>query len=144
MRCKLKKGRKMAFRSGFISIIGRPNAGKSTLLNSITGQKISIVSPKPQTTRNVIRGVLNREDCQLIFIDTPGIHKGKGLLNEFMVKEAVSSLSDVDAVVLLIEAEKPVTDDDRLVLEAVAGLKCPVILGINKVDSIRRHTPFAR
>lgn len=129
----------MAFRSGFISIIGRPNAGKSTLLNSITGQKISIVSPKPQTTRNVIRGVLNREDCQLIFIDTPGIHKGKGLLNEFMVKEAVSSLSDVDAVVLLIEAEKPVTDDDRLVLEAVAGLKCPVILGINKVDKVDKR-----
>ncbi len=129
----------MAFRSGFISIIGRPNAGKSTLMNRITGEKISIVSPKPQTTRNVIRGVYNREDCQLVFIDTPGIHKGKGLLNEFMVKEAVSSLSDVDAVVLLVEAEKPLSDDDRLVLEAVKGLKCPVILGINKVDKIDKR-----
>ena len=129
----------MAFRSGFISIIGRPNAGKSTLLNRITGEKISIVSPKPQTTRNVIRGIFNRPDCQIVFIDTPGIHKGKGLLNEFMVKEAVSSLSDVDAVVLLIEAEKPMADDDRLVLEAVKGLKCPVILGLNKVDKVDKR-----
>lgn len=129
----------MAFKSGFISIIGRPNAGKSTLLNRITGEKISIVSPKPQTTRNVIRGVLNRQDCQLIFIDTPGIHKGKGLLNEFMVREAVSSLSDVDAVVVLIEADKPVSDDDRYILEVIKALKCPVILGINKVDRVDKR-----
>jgi len=129
----------MAFRSGFISIIGRPNAGKSTLLNRITGEKISIVSPKPQTTRNSIRGVFNRPECQMVFIDTPGIHRGNGLLNEFMVREAVSSVSDVDAVVLLVEAEKPVSDDDRLVLDAVKGLSCPVILAINKVDGVDKR-----
>lgn len=129
----------MSFKSGFISIIGRPNAGKSTLLNSILGEKISIVSPKPQTTRNVVRGVKNLPGCQMIFIDTPGIHKARGLLNEFMVKEAVSSLQDVDAVVLLVEADRPVSEDDRFIIEGFKGLKCPVILGVNKVDKVDKR-----
>lgn len=129
----------MAFRSGFVSIIGRPNAGKSTLLNSVLGEKISIVSPKPQTTRNVVRGVKNLEGCQMVFIDTPGIHKGKGLLNERMVREAVSSIRDVDAVVLLVEADRPVTDEDRHIISALKGLKCPVVLGVNKVDKIDKR-----
>ncbi len=130
----------MSFKSGFISIIGRPNAGKSTLLNAILGEKISIVSEKPQTTRNVIRGVKNLKDVQVIFIDTPGIHKGKGLLNEFMVKEALSTLREVDAIVYLVEANRPVTDDDRFIITGLKGVKCPVILGINKVDKIDRRT----
>lgn len=129
----------MAFKSGFISIIGRPNAGKSTLLNRITGEKISIVTPKPQTTRNVIRGVMNRPGAQLVFIDTPGIHRGKGLMSEFMVKGAVSSLSDVDAVVVLVEADRPSTDDDSYILEVIRALKCPVLLGINKVDRVDKR-----
>ena len=129
----------MSFRSGFISIIGRPNAGKSTLLNSILGEKISIVSPKPQTTRNVVRGVKNLAGCQMIFMDTPGIHRAKGLLNEFLVKAAVSSVRDVDAVVLLVEADRPVSDDDRFILQALKGLGCPVILGVNKVDKVDKR-----
>lgn len=129
----------MSFRSGFISIIGRPNAGKSTLLNSILGEKISIVSPKPQTTRNVVRGVKNLAGCQMIFMDTPGIHRAKGLLNEFMVKQAVSSVRDVDAVVLLVEADRPVSEDDRFILQALKGLGCPVILGVNKVDKVDKR-----
>lgn len=131
----------MTFKSGFISIIGRPNAGKSTLLNAILGEKISIVSPKPQTTRNVIKGVKNLKDAQIIFIDTPGIHKGKGkgLLNEFMVREALATLREVDAVVYLVEAHRPVTDDDRFIIKGLKGIKCPVILGINKVDKIDRR-----
>lgn len=129
----------MPFKSGFISIIGRPNAGKSTLLNAILGEKISIVSEKPQTTRNVIRGVKNLEEAQVVFIDTPGIHKGKGLLNEFMVKEALSTLREVDGIVYLVEANRPVTDDDRFIITGLKGIKCPVILGINKVDKIDRR-----
>ncbi|HBG47325.1 MAG TPA: GTPase Era [Deltaproteobacteria bacterium] len=129
----------MSFRSGFVSIIGRPNAGKSTLLNSILGEKISIVSPKPQTTRNVVRGVKNLDGCQIVFLDTPGIHKGKGLLNEFMVKQAVSSIRDVDAVVLLVEADRTVSEDDLYIIKALERLKCPVLLGINKVDRVDKR-----
>lgn len=129
----------MGFRSGFVSIVGRPNAGKSTLLNSILGEKISIVSPKPQTTRNTVRGVKNTEGAQIVFLDTPGIHKAKGLLNEFMVREAIASLKDVDAVVYLAEADRPLSGDDRYIVEAMRGLRCPVILGLNKIDRIDRR-----
>lgn len=128
----------MSFRSGFVSIIGRPNAGKSTLLNSILGEKVSIVSPKPQTTRNVIRGIKNFTERQIVFLDTPGIHKGRGLLNEFMVKEALQSLRDVDAVIYLVEAGS-VSGDDRFIIEGLKKLNCPVILGINKIDTIDKR-----
>ncbi len=126
------------FKSGFISIIGRPNAGKSTLLNALLGEKISIVSEKPQTTRNVIRGVKNLLDCQIVFVDTPGIHKGRGLLNEFMVKEALASIRDVDGVLYIVEADRKISDDDRFIIEGLKGLKCPVILCINKVDKVNK------
>lgn len=129
----------MEFRSGFISIVGRPNAGKSTLLNGILGEKISIVSPKPQTTRNIIRGIKNLEGCQMVFIDTPGIHKGKGLLNEFMVREATSALRDVDAIVYLVEADRKISEDDRLIISSLKGAACPIVLGINKIDKIDRR-----
>jgi len=128
----------MSFKSGFISIIGRPNSGKSTLLNVLLGEKISIVSDKPQTTRNVIRGVKSLKDAQLIFIDTPGIHRNKGLLNEFMVKEAMNSIRDVDGVVYLVEADRAVSDDDRHIVEGLKRLKCPVVLGLNKVDKVEK------
>lgn len=133
------RNNRMAFRSGFISIIGRPNSGKSTLLNAFLGEKISIVSDKPQTTRNIVRGVKNLKDSQIIFIDTPGIHRGKGLLNEFMVKEALASIRDVDGVVYLVEADKPVSEDDRYILEGLKRLKCPVVLGLNKVDRAEKQ-----
>lgn len=129
----------MSFRSGFISIIGRPNSGKSTLLNAFLGSKLSIVSDKPQTTRNTVRGVKHLKDAQIIFIDTPGIHRGKGLLNEFMVKEALASIRDVDAVVYLVEADRPVSEDDRYIVEGLKGLKCPVVLGLNKVDRVEKQ-----
>jgi GTP-binding protein Era len=128
----------MSFKSGFISIIGRPNAGKSTLLNAFLGEKISIVSAKPQTTRNTIRGVKTDKDCQIVFIDTPGIHAARGLLNEFMVKEALAMLSDVDGILYLVEADRPVTEEDRLIIDGLKKAACPVILGVNKVDKVAK------
>lgn len=113
--------------------------GKSTLLNGIIGEKISIVSQKPQTTRNIVRGVANFSDAQIIFIDTPGIHKGNGLLNKFMLREAMSSLDNADAVLYLIEAGNPINEDDILIIENFKRLKNPVILAINKVDAVNKQ-----
>ncbi len=126
------------FKSGFVSIIGRPNVGKSTLLNAILGEKIAIVSPKPQTTRNRIRGIKNMEDAQIIFLDTPGIHSAKGYLNEFMIKEAISAIEDVDVIVYLVEAAKTLEKDDSLIIDNLRRIKSPVILGINKTDVTRK------
>lgn len=126
----------MPFKSGFISIIGRPNAGKSTLLNAFLGEKISIVSAKPQTTRNTIRGVKTAGDCQIIFIDTPGIHTARGLLNEYMVKEALSMLSEVDGILYLVEADRPVTEEDRFIIDGLRKVTLPVVLCVNKVDKV--------
>ncbi len=131
----------MTFTSGFVSIIGRPNTGKSTLLNKLLGEKISIVSKKAQTTRNVIKGVLNLEDGQIVFLDTPGIHKGRGALSSFMMREAMGSLKDVDVLVLLVEAAPPV-GGDLAILKALKSTTCPVILCINKVDTISRDDIF--
>lgn len=128
----------MSFKSGFISIIGRPNVGKSTILNAMLGEKISIVSEKPQTTRNTIRGVKNIEDGQIVFLDTPGIHEGGGLLNKFMVREATASLKDVDAVLFMVEAMHPPGGDDALIIEELKRLKCPVVLAINKLDRVEK------
>lgn len=122
------------FKSGFVSIIGRPNVGKSTLLNAILGEKIAIVSPKPQTTRNRIRGIKNTEDAQIIFLDTPGIHSAKGYLNEFMIKEAISAIEDVDVIVYLVEPAKTLEKDDFLIIDNLRRVKSPVMLGINKTD----------
>ncbi|MEK7841202.1 MAG: GTPase Era, partial [Deltaproteobacteria bacterium] len=126
------------FKSGFVSIIGRPNVGKSTLLNAIIGEKIAIVSLKPQTTRNRIRGIKNMEDAQIIFLDTPGIHSVKVYLNEFMIKEAISAIEDVDVIVYLVEAAKMLEKDDSLIIDNLRRIKSPVILGINKTDITRK------
>ncbi len=139
----------MSFKSGFISIVGRPNAGKSTLLNALLGEKISIISRKPQTTRNVIRGVKNIKDAQIVFLDTPGIHVGKGILNERMVREAMASLRDVDAVLYMIEVGDKVSSDDRFIIEGLksAGDEAPpVLLGVNKVDRVPKEKllPFIK
>ncbi|GMR04844.1 MAG: GTPase Era [Thermodesulfobacteriota bacterium] len=130
----------MKFKSGFVTIIGRPNAGKSTLLNAFLGEKISIVSEKPQTTRNTIRGVKNLPDSQIVFVDTPGIHRAKGLLNKFMLASALSSIESVDAVLYLIEPFTPISGDDRFILEGLRKVKSPVILCINKVDKVGKDS----
>ena len=129
----------MSFKSGFVSIIGRPNTGKSTLLNSVLGEKVVIVSEKPQTTRNKIRGIKNMENAQIIFLDTPGIHKAKGHLNEFMVKEAMSALEDMDIIIYLVEATGKIKDE-LFIIESLKRVRCPVLLGINKIDMVRKDS----
>lgn len=124
----------MAFKSGFVTIIGRPNVGKSTLINSIVGQKILIMSNKPQTTRNKIQTVYNGEDSQIVFLDTPGIHKPKNKLGEHMVKAATETLNEVDVIVFLVDESKTIGPGDRYILELLKNVKTPVILGINKID----------
>jgi GTP-binding protein Era len=122
------------FKSGFITIIGRPNVGKSTLTNKIIGEKLSIVSCRPQTTRNNIRAVLTKENCQLVFVDTPGIHKPRHKLGEYMVKIAEESTSDVDLVVFITTPQKEIGKGDEMILESLKKSKNPVFLVINKVD----------
>jgi len=124
-------------KSGFVALIGRPNVGKSTLLNYLVGEKISITSSRPQTTRNKILGIKTIDNVQLLFVDTPGMHtKAKKSLNKFMNKEAEQALNSIDAVVFLVDSLKWTEDDDS-VLSKIVRLKCPVILGINKVDTLK-------
>lgn len=122
-------------KSGFIAIVGRPNVGKSTLLNALIGQKVAIMSPKPQTTRHRITGVLSENDYQMIFVDTPGMHKGKDLLNKTIDKVAVSSLRDVDMVLFVVDRKK--TAAERFIMNYFKGLKKPVFIVINKIDELK-------
>ncbi|KAF0220632.1 MAG: GTP-binding protein [Geobacteraceae bacterium] len=131
------------FRSGFVSIIGRPNVGKSTLLNRIMGEKIVITSDKPQTTRNRIQGIHNLPGGQIIFIDTPGIHPAKSKLNKYMVETALSAIRGVDAVLFLVEADVPAKREESQILDILAGVKCPVILVINKIDKVAKESLLA-
>lgn len=124
------------FKSGFISIIGRPNVGKSTYLNRVIGQKIAIMSDKPQTTRNKVQGVLTTNDAQLIFIDTPGIHKPKHKLGDFMMKVAQNTLKEVDLVLFMVNAEEGYGRGDEFIIEKLKSIKTPVFLVINKIDRI--------
>ena len=132
-------------RSGFCAIVGRPNVGKSTLLNRFLGEKLAVVTPKPQTTRNRIMGVKNRPDAQIIFVDTPGIHRGKSELNRYMVEQALAAASECDVVLYMVEAPRVRAIDleakafdpgegNRLILDALAKVKKPRLLAINKVD----------
>ncbi|MFY0522752.1 GTPase Era [Archangium gephyra] len=147
-------------RSGFAALIGRPNVGKSTLLNQLTGEKLAIVSPKPQTTRNRILGVVTRPEGQVAFLDTPGIHQAKGELNRFMVDVALQAVDDVDLVLFVVEpggiAEKPeVSPGNRFILERLQKAGKPTFLVINKIDTVlkpvllplielyRKEFPFA-
>lgn len=125
------------FRSGYVAIVGRPNVGKSTLLNNILGEKVSIVTSKPQTTRRRITGIKTLEDCQIIFIDTPGIHKPLHKLGEFMVHEAIDALKDVDLVLLLVEPKEP-GRGDRFIIDLIKKSEKRCILIINKIDLIRK------
>ncbi len=126
------------FHSGFVSIIGRPNVGKSTLMNCIIGEKIAIMSGKPQTTRNQIQSVLTTEDSQIIFIDTPGIHKPKSKLGNYMVKSAENTFNNVDVILYLIEPYEKIKDSDMAILERLKGTKTPVFLVINKIDTVEK------
>ncbi|MFP8965580.1 GTPase Era [Pokkaliibacter sp. CJK22405] len=123
-------------RCGFVAIVGRPNVGKSTLLNHILGQKLSITSRKPQTTRHQILGIHTEDDVQTIYVDTPGIHKaGERALNRFMNKTASAALKDVDLVVFVIDRTRW-TEEDQMVLEQLQNVDCPVILAVNKIDRL--------
>lgn len=126
----------LAYKSGFVTIIGRPNVGKSTLINNIVGQKILIMSDKPQTTRNKIQTIYNNENSQIVFLDTPGIHKPKNKLGEHMVKAAKETLNEVDVIVFLVDESRTVGPGDKYILELLKDIKTPIILGINKIDEI--------
>lgn len=127
-----------SFRSGFVAILGAPNAGKSTLLNRMLGQKISITSKKPQTTRNRILGVVHRTGSQMVFLDTPGIHRAKNPLNTRIVEAALSTLSEVDIVLLMVDAQTPDQPSERLLLDKLSQHRLPVLLALNKIDQVQR------
>jgi GTP-binding protein Era len=127
------------FKSGFISILGRPNVGKSTLLNRLVGDKIAIVSEKPQTTRNRILGIKNVEGGQFIFIDTPGLHKGRSELNQRMARTAITSGRDADVLLVMIEAPSPHVEKDRQMIESLRGSKGIPFLIINKIDLVKKE-----
>jgi GTP-binding protein Era len=127
------------FKSGFISLIGRPNVGKSTLLNALLGEKIAIISDKPQTTRNRILGILSQPAAQLVFLDTPGIHKPMHRMNEVMVKTALATYSEVDVILMLVEATEKPGAGDKFIIETLSKVKTPVFLLINKVDLIKKE-----
>jgi GTPase len=123
-----------AFRSGFVTLVGRPNVGKSTLLNQLVGSKVAIVSEQPQTTRTAIRGVRTTPESQVVFVDTPGVHKPRTLLGERTNQRAVATLGEVDAVCLLVEADSPIGAGDRFVAGLVQQVATPKLLIVNKVD----------
>ena len=125
------------FKSGFIAIVGRPNVGKSTFLNNVLGQKVSIISPKPQTTRNQIRGIYTTDECQMIFIDTPGIHKPRHELGGIMNRFALTTLFDVDVILLVVDATQEFGTGDQFVINQLKNIDSPVFLVFNKIDLIK-------
>lgn len=124
------------FKSGFVALLGRPNVGKSTLMNRLVGEKVAIMSPKAQTTRNKIQGVITDSDAQIVFLDTPGIHKPKNDLDQYMDKAAFSSLNEVDIAIYITSADDKIGPGDRYILNELASLKTPLFLVINKIDLI--------
>lgn len=128
------------FKSGFVGLIGAPNVGKSTLLNRMLGEKVSITSSKPQTTRNRILGVVHRDNSQLVVLDTPGIHKAKGALNRHMVEVAMTCIGDVDVIIFVIDANRPDLASEQLVLKSLKKRKRPVILVVNKTDLVKKNS----
>ncbi len=123
-------------KSGFVSIIGRPNTGKSTLLNSIVKEKVAIISEKPQTTRNLIQGIYNDEDTQIVFVDTPGIHKPVDKLGVALNSQAYYSINDVDIVLLVVDASVPYGKGDKFIIDKLVDLNKPVFLVLNKIDKL--------
>jgi GTPase len=126
------------FRSGYVAIIGRPNVGKSTLLNKILGEKVAIVSPKPQTTRNRITGIRTTEGSQIIFIDTPGIHQGHSLMNRRMMDTALHTLDEVDGVLWLLDAHEKLKQEEERIAETLRGVDTPVLILLNKIDLVSK------
>ena len=131
------------YKSGFATLIGRPNVGKSTLMNCLIGQKIAITSSKPQTTRNRIQTVYTSQEGQIVFVDTPGIHKAKNKLGDYMVNIATRSLRDVDVVLWLVEPTNYIGAGEKHIIEQLKGIKTPVILVINKIDMVKREEILA-
>ena len=125
-------------RSGFVSLIGRPNVGKSTLLNSIVGKKVAITSDKPQTTRNIIQGIYNDDDTQIVFVDTPGIHKPNHKLGTYLNKQAYYSIDDVDIILVLVDVSMKLGGGDKFVIDRIKNVNKPVILVLNKIDKIQK------
>ena len=144
MNTNKKKGMKIKmaeFKSGFVTLIGRTNVGKSTLLNLLVGEKVAAIANKVQTTRTAIKGIVNRENSQIIFIDTPGIHKPKHKLNETMVETSFATIPDSDIILFLIEAtSQEIGKGDRLILEKIKEAKRKTILIINKIDLVKRES----
>ncbi|MBD8496719.1 GTPase Era [Paenibacillus arenosi] len=128
---------KSSYKSGFVAIVGRPNVGKSTLMNHVIGQKIAIMSDKPQTTRNKIHGVYTQESSQIVFLDTPGIHKRTSKLGDYMNQVALNTLNEVEAVLFLVDVAAGFGGGDRFVIEQLKQVKTPVILVMNKIDQVR-------
>lgn len=133
---------KKGFKSGFVTILGRPNVGKSTLMNQLVGQKVAIMTDKAQTTRNRIQAIYTDNEAQVIFVDTPGIHKPKHALGEFMVQTAFASLKGVDAIFVVVNATEPIGPGDRLVIDSIREANVPVFLLINKIDLIHPDALF--
>ena len=131
-------------KSGFIAIIGKPNAGKSTLINSLLNEKIAITTPKAQTTRNAILGILNEDDLQIVFIDTPGIHTAKTALGSYMNKEAMSQAAGVDVIYYICDGNKGLQNDDREILERLFSYGAPVFLLVNKIDEVNSEVLIKR
>ena len=128
------------FKSGFVSMVGRTNVGKSSIINSLVGEKVAAIANKPQTTRNAIRAIVNRENMQVIFIDTPGIHKPKTKLGTTMVETAFGTIGDVDVILFVVEAtSKEIGRGDRIILDKIKEAKCKTILIINKIDLVNRE-----
>lgn len=128
-----------SYKSGFVSVIGRPNVGKSTLVNSLIGQKIAIMSDKPQTTRNRILCVLTTEDAQIVFMDTPGIHKPKHKLGEYMVETATRTLREVDVILFVVDATASLGAGEQFIMENLISVKTPVVLVVNKIDQVPKQ-----
>lgn len=131
-------------KSAFIAIVGKPNVGKSSILNKMLGQKIAIVSSKPQTTRTRIMGVLTEKETQLVFIDTPGLHKPHNSLDKFMLRSVNESVAGVDACLLVVEAGKPVSDEEKELIKKFISLDIPAVLAINKMDTLADKTVIAK
>lgn len=129
-------------KSGFVSLVGRPNVGKSTLLNTIIGEKVAITSDKAGTTRNMIQGIYNDSESQIIFVDTPGIHKPINKLGKYMNKQSYDSLEDIDVVLFLVDASEKIGKGDKFIIEKLKESKSPVFLLLNKVDKIKKETLF--
>src|ERR1700734_4417167 len=129
----------MAFKSGFVAIVGRPNAGKSTLVNTLVGHKVAIVSPQPQTTRNRIQGILNREDAQIVLVDTPGIHRPENVLSRMMMDESQHPLEGLDIRCLIVDASAKFGKGDEFALDWIKRFKGPAYLLLNKIDMVAKH-----